>query len=270
MLSPDKIDKIKQLLAQRPHSIIEIANSLEVSWKTADKYIDELCKTDGSISTHVFKNGLRGGLKIVFITADAKNKGQLMKFLYKRIMNANNKTDFSPFELYQYVDEKMKKAFWEAEETTFIEKGHEDINNLLQLAKNEYLSFSGDFSWVQSTEKGKKVMKTIVDVIERGTTIHMLGRIDTKSLNRVEQLLMLNKKFGMDAIDIRHVDQPLRGAIVDDKLVRLVETPAALKKTIYYEIKDPIWIRFVKDIFWDFYKVSVPAEKRIEEIRKIM
>ncbi|MGB9635288.1 MAG: hypothetical protein ACP5KJ_03685 [Candidatus Micrarchaeia archaeon] len=269
MLSASKIEQIKQILSQRPHSVAEIANSLGVSWKTADKYLDELCKTDGAISTHVFKNGLRGGLKIAFLNASAKDSGKLMKFLRRRIMNAREKTDFSPFEIYQYVDEKMKKAFWEAEETAFLEHGSEDINNLLLITRERYLSFSGDFSWIQHRQGGKHVLKTIQMLAEKGIRIQMLGRIDMKSIKGVEQLFSINERLGMDAIDIRHIEQPLRGAIVDDQQVRLVEALKSLEKTIYYEIRDPVWIKFVKDIFFEFYAVSVPAMKRAEELRKL-
>ncbi len=270
MLNAERIERIKTLLVERPHSIREIATSLEISWKTADKYIDELCERDGSVGVHVFKDGMRGGLKIAFLSASARNSGQLMEFLHKRIVGVREKSDFSPFELYQHVDEKMKKAFWEAEGTAFIEKGSEDINNLLQSTQRNYLSFSGDFSWVQSRERGMEVIKTIEAVVRRGARIHMLGRIDIKSLASIERLLSMNEMLGVEAIDIRHIDQPLRGAIVDDKLVRLVESPPALNKTIYYEITDPKWVRFVKDIFWEFHKVSVPAQKRVDEIRKII
>ncbi len=266
MLTQDKANAIRGLLAERPRSIKEISLSLGMTWKTANKYIEELCGQDNSIGVHVFKDGMRGGLKIAFLNSTRQDYEQLLSFMRKRILGAREKSEFSPFELYQHVDGSMKKAFWEGGEAAFLGHGTEDIDNLLQKSEKEYLSFSGDFSWVMSREKGKAVFNTIGKLAEKGVGIHMLGRIDVKSLASVERLMRMNE----GVIDVRHVDQPLRGAIVDDTVVRLVETPASLDKKIYYEITEPKWVRFVKSVFWEFHKVSVPADKRIDEIRKLI
>ena len=59
MLSNDIIKKIENLVSQKPRSIQEIANSIGKNWRTADRYIEEIEKNFGTISTRVFREGTR-------------------------------------------------------------------------------------------------------------------------------------------------------------------------------------------------------------------
>ena len=51
------INKIEEFVYSKPRSIQEISNFLEKNWRTADRYIEEIEKNFGTISTRVFKGG---------------------------------------------------------------------------------------------------------------------------------------------------------------------------------------------------------------------
>ena len=45
------------------------------NWRTADRYVDEIEKSFGTLSTRVFRGGTRGALKIVFWSSVEKIRG---------------------------------------------------------------------------------------------------------------------------------------------------------------------------------------------------
>lgn len=272
VLTHDKIEKIEELVFERPRNISELSKLLHVSWKTANRYINTIRSTSPNISIHVFKSGTRGGLKIVYWKNNKISPiSKQQEVIIKEIKNAKSKTDFSPFDIYQFADENMRKAFWEEKScSTIYTYGTEDINKLLKSAKYEYLSFSGDFSWTLQKEKGSLVLKTLENLAKRNISIKMLGRVEFSNINNVEQLLTINKKSGREMISIRHINQPLRGAVIDDNFIRLTENfkfDNNKSRFVFYEINDPVWVKFLKSVFWRIYDSSIPAEKRLNDLK---
>ncbi|MEK6845578.1 MAG: hypothetical protein AABY26_02370, partial [Nanoarchaeota archaeon] len=66
MLDSAITKKIEEVVYAKPRSIQEIAQLLNKNWRTADRYIEEIEKNFGTISTRTFRGGTRGALKIVF------------------------------------------------------------------------------------------------------------------------------------------------------------------------------------------------------------
>ena len=86
------------------------------------------------------------------------------------------------------------------------------------------------------------------------------------------KLWTINNKLGKDVIEIRHRYQPMRGALIDESLLRLTETPPTgpgEKKVIFYEIEDNEWVEWVKEVFWKMFQESIPADKRIEDLKSV-
>lgn len=279
MFDEEKIKEIESFVYNRPRCISEIAQLLKVSWRTADRYLDKLSER-GQIGIHTFRAGSQGGLKVAYwINKQAKHASKAHELIYARIINSTAKSDFSPFDVYQHTDPGKRSAFSELIDPAnkLCIHGTQDINKLLRRTQSEYLSFSGDFSWTEVNENGSQVLDTLMQLAKRNVSIKMLGRINFNSIDNVERVLELNKmieKEGGNAIEIRHIQQPLRGAIVDDSLLRLVEFSSATKgnkgeEQIFYEITDTEWIQKFKKIFWSLYNSAVPAEKRISDIKSL-
>ncbi|MFH1308006.1 MAG: hypothetical protein ABIH72_04095, partial [archaeon] len=66
MLNSNIIRKIEEFVYTKPRSIQEISQHINKSWRTADRYIQEIEKEFGTISTRTFRGGTRGALKIVY------------------------------------------------------------------------------------------------------------------------------------------------------------------------------------------------------------
>ena len=55
MLDVQMINKIEEFVYDKPRSIQEIAEFIGKNWRTADRYIEEIEKNFGTISTRVFR-----------------------------------------------------------------------------------------------------------------------------------------------------------------------------------------------------------------------
>jgi hypothetical protein len=103
----------------------------------------------------------------------------------------------------------------------------------------------------------------------------MQGRFSWEK--NVEKMLSLNSKHGKNLIEIRHNAQPLRGAIVDNKFIRLKEekeptgktNELSKKKLIFYNISDKSWADWLSRIFWKKFSNSIDANKRLEILKQI-
>ena len=102
--------------------------------------------------------------------------------------------------------------------------------------------------------------------------------MDIAGIENVEKVLSLNFKNKKEFIEIRHREQPLRAFIIDNKIFRIKEVlePVGknkeLKKkiSIYYTIKDKEWAEWLSKIFFKMFNQSVDANKRINELNKIL
>src|SRR3989344_2515980 len=126
MLSNDIIKKIENLVSQKPRSIQEIANSIGKNWRTADRYIQDIEKNFGTITTRVFREGTRGALKIVYWASVEKiSSSVFQEQLEEQIMRGKTKYEFSAFDMFQHMADKNKKAKIEevtSEESTTLDE----------------------------------------------------------------------------------------------------------------------------------------------------
>ncbi|HIH24179.1 TPA: hypothetical protein HA251_04055 [Candidatus Woesearchaeota archaeon] len=266
MLDKALTQKITDFVRQRPRTVQEIAFLIERNWRTAESYIERISTETGLLATRTFREGTRGALKVVYWNALEPGKGSAyQERLLQRITLAARKEDFSPFDIYQFVQAEKREAFVERHESP----RHPKINydTLLPTAQHQVLLFSGNLSWL---EQGHDRVKMLEGLAKRRVSIKILTRIDTISRKNVETALAINTRAGWDAIEIRHCEQPLRAALVDDSIVTIKEVLSPVKdrelkerKYLFYIIHDDEWVRWVQKVFWHLWAQSVDAPTRI-------
>lgn len=278
VLTKKERKKILEFVKKEPRTIQDIAKLVDKSWVTADSYVKKIKDDTGLINIKKFRGGTRGALKIVYwnYTERVQNTS-LMKNLFEKIKSGRRKRDFSPFDIYQFVKKEKKKAFIEKYDDPLISK-KQDIINFLRQAEKTLYCFSGNLTWTNMTENGKKVTEAIEYLCKNDVTIKILSRVDFTSLKSIDRIKKIEKDLSKDLIEIRHCEQPLRGFIVDDKVLRLKEVEKAdfYKKgeikedfRVFYEIYDYEWIDWLQKVFWNLYRHSIPAEKRIKQLEVI-
>jgi hypothetical protein len=270
--------KILDFVYIKPRTIQEISQLLGKNWRTADTYVERISKETGLIGERTFRGGTRGALKIVFWNNVEKiSSNQFQERLMKQIESTRHKEDFSPLDIYQYVDKAKKKAFSEAVEDEMVSKT-QDIDEFFARAEKQILYFSGNMSFLEMKEKKKSILQIIESAAKRGVSIKVVARIDIASLDNFKKLMEINSKLGKDAIEIRHAVHPLRGFIIDDKEIRLKEEKIAskykigeLKSTtrIFYEIYDEEWVAWLQKVFWNLFSTSIDANIRVKDLEKI-
>jgi hypothetical protein len=278
MLSSQITKEVEDFVYSKPRSIQEIAKHISKNWRTADRYVEEIEKNFGTISTRVFREGTRGALKIVYWSSIEKvSSSVFQEQLEKVIMNGKTKQDFSGFDVFQHINETNK--------TAWIKKGEDEIKcgrlkefeDLLLEAKKQILFFSGNLSFINFKDDNSEVFKTIESLIKKGISIKVLCRVDFPSIKNVEKLLSLNFKYGKELIEIRHREQPLRVTIIDNKIINIKEEkePSGRKHElkekifIFYTIRDKEWVGWITRIFWKMFSSSIDANRRLEQLRKI-
>ena len=274
MLDSITIKKIEDFVCQKPRSVQELAVHLGKNWRTVDRYIEEIEKNFGTISTRVFRGGTRGALKIVYWSSMEKLSSSIFQEkLEEDILKAKRKDDFSAFDIFQHIDDKKKKVTIEHIEGDNIE----GLKKKLLTAKKQLLIFSGNLSFINLKNKKVDTLDVFEELVKNGISIKILCRVDLDGMENIKKLLSLNFKHGKDLVEIRHTEQPLRTIIYDEELATLKEVKEPTGKInelnkkvfIYYAIKDKEWIKWLKRIFWKMFNNSISAKKRLEELEKL-
>ncbi len=277
MLNNETIKKIEEFVYEKPRSIQEIAEMLGKSWRTADRYIQEIEKEYGTLATRTFREGTRGALKIVYWASMEKiSSSVFQKMLEKEIMNARKKEEFSAFDIFQHVKDKNKKASIEEA----LNENKTDIRELADFLKNtkkQLLIFSGNLSFINLKNKEIDIFKEIENLAKKNVNIKIVCRVDLVGKENIEKILSLNFKYGKENIEVRHREHPLRAIIADNKLFRIKEIKEPTGKInelnkkifIFYTIKDKEWTEWLSRIFWKMFSSSIDARKRIEEMNKL-
>lgn len=278
MLDEKLLKKINDFVYTKPRTVLEVAQTIGKNWRTADRYIEKIAKEHGTISIRTFRGGTRGALKIVFWNNVEKiHSTEFQERIFKKVESGRKKEDFSPMDIYQYIDNNKKKAFLEvqADENAKIEQ---DIVSLIRSAKEQIFIFSGNLSWANAVQGKVKVLDVLEEAAKRKVAIKVLTRVDIASMSNIEKVLPINEKLGRDAIEVRHCEQPLRCIMIDSKIARFkeIKDPVNYKKGelakrmfIFYEIYDIEWLDWLQKVFWNFFRPAMPASKRIEEINSI-
>ena len=277
MVLDSKINKkIVEFVSAKPRTIDEISKFINKNWRTADRYVEKICKQDGSLAIRVFRAGTRGALKIVFCpTIDHIHSARFQECLFEMIRTGKNKHDFNPLDIYQYIDQKKRASFLEEFDGTATTS--QKLIHLLNSAEEQILILSGNLSWMNLIDGKKKVVDALKKVIKRGVSVKILTRVDIATLKNFRMIRQLSEDTGKE-ISIRHREHPLRCFIIDDKIARLkeVKVPDTYKKgelkhetTIYYDLLDKEWVEWLQKVFWNLYSTSITADKRIKALESV-
>jgi len=278
VLKLETTNRIKKFVYEQPRTIQEISKLINKNWRTADRYVEQISKEDGSILAKIFRGGTRGALKIVFWNNSEKiYSSRFQEKLLERILTSRNKDDFSPFDIYQYVDDSKRNAFVEKQEYE-AKKVKQDLFNLFRGAKKQIFIFSGNLSWANLKQGGENILSVLEELAKKNIEINILTDVNPASLENTEKVLGINDRIGKELIKVRHGQQPLRAFIMDEKLVRFKDVmeqesykKKGLKKRtyIFYEILDKEWIIWIKQVFWHMFNSAILAEKRVKDLRSI-
>lgn len=277
VLKNEEIKKIEDFVYAKPRSIQEIAEHLEISWRTADRYIEEIETNFGTVTTRVFREGTRGALKIVYWASVEKISHSIFQEkLEEEIIKARRKEDFSAFDIFQHIEDKNKKALVQKateEEATDLK----ELTEMLNATEKQLIIFSGNLSFINLKNKNFDIINILDKLVKKGVTIKVLCRVDLAGIENIEKLLSLNFKNGKEVIEIRHREHPLRAFIMDKKVFRIKEVKEPTgrineldkKVFIFYTIKDKSWTEWLSAIFWKLFSQSVDANKRLNELKKL-
>lgn len=278
MLRSEEIKEIESFVAQKPRSVQEIAEMMKISWRTADRYVEQIERDLGTLQTRVFREGTRGALKIVYLAGIEKiSHSVFQEQLEESIMKGRKKEDFSSFDIFQHVDNKRKNAWIKTGKNESKAGRLKEFEELLNQAKKQILFFSGNLSFINFNDGKVNVFKILDNLVKRGISIKVICRVDVAGKENVEKLLSLNFKYGKEAVEIRHREQPLRATIIDNKICNLKEVKESTgrerelnkKIFIFYTITDKDWTEWLSRIFWKIFSSSIDANKRIAEINKL-
>jgi hypothetical protein len=277
MLSKDIIEKINEFVYAKPRSISEIATLIKVNWRTADRYVEKIAKDEGTISFRIFRGGTPGALKIAFWNnVEGMHTSEVQERLFKQIEFGRNRDDFSPSEIFQFVDSKKKSLKSMSEKQYYSQERFKSFMNELKEAKRQILFFSGNLTFSNYSSEEKTVRGLLEELGKEKITSKILSRVELAGIKNIENVLAINKRIGYNAIEIRHCYQPLRTTILDDEVAILKEVlnprdyeRGELKEKLFilYYIYDKEWIEWLQKIFWHFFRSSVDAKKRIEELK---
>jgi hypothetical protein len=278
MLNQAIIKKIEDFVYKKPRSIQEIALHVGKNWRTADRYVDEISKDFGTLSTRTFREGTRGALKIVYWSSvDKISNSVFQEQLEQEIMTGKMKSDFSAFDIFQHAADNKKSVRIKKGKNEMSWGELNEFTDLLLQAKKQVLFFSGNLSFINYKDKSADVFKVLEKLVKRGISIKVICRVDIAGKKNVEKLLSLNFKHGKELIEIKHREQPLRVTVVDDKLINLKEIKEPTgreheldeKIYLFYTIKDKDWIEWISRIFWKMYSSAIGVEKRLSEMNKL-
>lgn len=277
-LNKEATRKINKFVRERPRNIQEIADLIDKSWRTADRWVKQIAKEEGTIDVHTFRGGTRGALKVVYWrNPEQIHSSRRRQRMWDQIKTGREKVDFSPFDLFETVDEDKRNAFLEQQKEENVEANH-DIGGALQKAEQEILIFSGNLSWSTLKQDGREVRQVFKELAQDDISIKFLSRVDITSLKNVELMRKINEQIGKKRVSIRHCEQPVRAVVIDSKLAQFKEMKnpedykrgELEKKTyIFYEIYDEEWIDWTRKAFWKLYRNSIPAESRMEDLHSI-
>ncbi len=272
-------EKIKALVYSRPRNINEIAHAINKNWRTADRYIDQIMLQTGTIKTITFREGTRGALKIVYWNNTEKiYSTDVQEKLFKQIESVIDKADFSPFEIYQYIDPKNRKGYYEEIES---EKDYNyNIKSLapfFEVAQKEIYIFAGNLAFLHLKHNKQTIFEYIKEAVKRKVIIKIITDINLADLRNVEQVLSLNSGLREPSVEVRHEQIPLRAYIFDNTIIKLGEINSSQRKkgqkkqilALYYVIRDESWIDWMQKLFYKKFQNAIPSNIRIENLRSI-
>ena len=263
--------KINNFVSQKPRTIQEISELIGRNWHTTESYVQKISKEQGTLALRTFRGGTKGALKIVYWNILGKNQSNFQEMLFQKILNAKHKSDFSPFDIYQYVEEDKRQCFLELQENNLNVK--QDLVGSIGSAKQQVLIFSGDLSWAKAKQGSIPLLKGFEELAKKKVPLKILANIDINAKDNVHKISEINHKYGQELIEIRHCKQPIRAFIIDQDLARVKEKyflkESATNQFLFYSITDTEWIQWMQKVFWHFFSTAISAEKRLKDLETI-
>ncbi|MBT5022413.1 hypothetical protein HOK51_01115 [Candidatus Woesearchaeota archaeon] len=286
VLDNKSIDKIKAFVYAKPRAINEIAQMLNKNWRTADRYVDEIKKRTGHIQTKTFREGSRGALKIAYWNNLEKiYSTDIQEKLFKQIEKGIDKQDFSPIEIFQYVDADKRDGYFEEIKPDKKNKKYnedyqynvETLFPLIDNAKEEILIFIGTSSWIHLNYKDRTLFDAILTAAKRGVLIQILTNVNLLDKENLRKVMSINTTLGKEQVMIRHEITPLRAYIIDKTVAKFSEIkvpkskPGELQKTlgVYYAFYDEDWVEWIRQMFWKKFQLAVPAKSRLDALESL-
>lgn len=276
VLTKEIIGKINEFVYQKPRSIDEIAKHINVNWRTANRYVDRISKEEGTISTKLFRGGTRGALKVVFWNNIEKlHASEIQERLFNQIISGKHKKDFSPSEIFQFVDKGKKKMRVMNENEYNSAPNSKDFVDRLRGAERQILFFSGNLTFSNIAYHDENIRNILEELGKKKVSSKILTRVELAGIKNIQDVLSINKRIGHDSIEVRHCYQPLRATIIDNKEASFKEVldpqeyaKDELKSKLYvlYHIYDEEWIEWLQKVFWHLFRRSIDAQKRMEEL----
>lgn len=274
MLDAKTEKRLIGFVKEKPRTVQETAQLLKKNWRTAEAYLQKIASETGQIAFRTFREGTRGALKIAYWNSVGEvNASGAQELLFKRLEVGRKKEDFSPFDIYQYVDKDKRTAFFEQQEEELLNVKQDLVGSLLS-AQQQVLVFSGNLSWANLVQGKRKLSDVFAELAARNISLKFIADINIDSIDNAKKINVINTMAGKDRIEIRHCEQPLRAFVIDDKVVKLKEikdpSEKGRKKTyIFYEVYDPEWIDWIRKVFWHFFASGIPLKKRIEDLKTV-
>lgn len=275
MLTPDLIKAINEAVYKQPKTITEISQLAKCSWITANKYIEYISEKYGTIKIKVFRGGTRGALKIVYwANFDGMRASTAQQVLLDKIKVGRKKQDFNPFDIFSLVDENKKRVL----AIPTYKSENQRLVDLFRNASRQIFIFSGNISFINNKESNTEILQVLTDLARKRINIKILCRVDIASIKNIKRILEINKIVGYDAIDVRHSEQPLRGCVIDNTVLRLREEKkkedyeeGELVNDLYilYDINDKDWIEWSEKVFWNLHANALPIDNRLKDLEKI-
>jgi hypothetical protein len=279
MLDKATVKQINEFVYAKPRTIQELALLLKVNWRTADKYTEKIASEDGTISVRTFREGTRGALKIVFWNnLERLAASEVQERLLRQIEHGRKKDDFSPSEIFQFVDKNKRKIVKLREHEYNSYKNFKDFADSLKGATQQILFFSGNMTFSNYPVHDKEIRDILEELAKKKISSKILTRVELAGLNNIKDILALNSRAGWNAVEVRHCYQPLRCSIIDNKVAVLKEilepekyAPGELKEKLYllYYIYDPDWVEWLQKVFWHLFRPAVDAKRRMEGMREV-
>ena len=279
MLDAQTTEKIKALVYQRPRNINELALILNKNWRTVNRYIEEIMLRSGSIKTLTFREGTRGALKIVYWNNTEKiYSSDVQEQLFKQIEAGIEKSDFSPFEIYQYIDADQRQAYYEK---ITNEKDYsyriETLAPHFVSTEKEICIFAGNLAFINLVYKKRTLLEYMKEVVKKKILIKVITNINLVDMDNIEAILSLNAGLKEPLVELRHAITPLRAYIFDNRILKMGEIAKSQGKkgqmqevvAIYYEVRDQEWIDWMQKVFWKKFQNAIPSNLRLESVKSI-
>ncbi|MFH1474018.1 MAG: hypothetical protein ABIE55_03965 [Candidatus Aenigmatarchaeota archaeon] len=277
VLTKEITKKINEFVYQKPRSINEIAKYININWRTANNYVEKIEKEQGTISSRVFRGGTRGSLKVVFWNNMEKfHASNIQERLFKQIIFGRYHKDFSPSEIFQFIDNDKKEMKMINKKEYSSSSHFKEFVNELRQAEKQILFLSGNLSFVNLTDQKKRIFNVLEVMGKDKISLKFLNRVELAGIDNIQNVLSINQKTGRDVVEVRHCFHPIRGNIIDNKVAILRESldpkdysKDEMKEKMYilYYIYDEQWVEWLQKIFWHLFRSSIDAKKRMEELK---